>query len=419
MQRILASVSLGALFAASATAQCINISSPGTFLLATDETVSAQQALGLTYPNPVGGALAAGYTHCLVSPNGWIMLTDGVTTVGSPGTLAYGSTGNTATGLGGGAGSMPLLAPFWGDGDTTGALAGEGVYFKISNGFGPAEITFIQTRDSAYTVKKDFRVLIYDTGVILYQYSAGFAVQGGSARYIGVSTRNGSTVAGETLLGTAGAATTSGMCFRTFATGSINLADHEIVFIPDPLGGWMVNPTCGTTIYPPPSAVSVGTGCYAIPGVPPVLPMTLSVDPLPGILFGCTLPLTWTVSNVPEASHIAAGLRACNIMFSIAPAVVGGYDLGTILNIPPSPSGCNGYLFSIEAVVDVSAVNGTGICMSVPFVFCEPPSLIGLVLTTQAIALAPAGVYNGNTNDIGGGNSVWTSNAVQQTFYPF
>jgi len=88
------------------------------------------------------------------------------------------------------------------------------------------------------------------------------------------------------------------------------------------------------------------------------------------------VPMTWTVTNVPEASHILAGLRACNIVFSIGPAFVGGIDLGLILNVPASPSGCNGYLATADAFVDVTTVNGTGICSTAPISFGPPPAAI-------------------------------------------
>jgi hypothetical protein len=482
-------------------------------------------------------------------------------------------------------------------------------------------------------------------------------VQSGSARYVGVSTRNGiATVPPQSPIGNSAPPAdsgTSGMCFKTFPTGAINLEDHRITFVQNGTGGWTAINSCGTpiTIYPPPSQLSVGTGCYAIPGIAhdsfyqvfadtavasaalqgnsmtmspipspagyvavwnpggasayvtpvgatslpvtddgettitpstalntpfgsfaqltisanafitlgplgnhyfdfgpsgadlangtggafyswsdyrdnntspvasgiikyheavvgpdtvlyvtwdnvdrwadpqvscpstlqfqlnlttgevtilwvtlntnttsiygtshlvgfsapgisvnpgsivlstaspiltfpdvvPVVPMAMSINTLPILdILGNTVPMTWTVTNVPEASHILAGLRACNIVFSIGPAFVGGIDLGLILNAPSSPSGCNGYLFTADAFVDVTTVNGTGICTSAAITFGPPPSLIGAVVTTQAIAIAPPGVYNGNVNNINGGgsNSLWTSNAIQQTYNP-
>ncbi|MBL8729440.1 MAG: hypothetical protein JNM25_13475 [Planctomycetes bacterium] len=656
MNRILASLSIGMLLAAPAAAQCLTgLGAAVSTGVAGDDTIGATHyALGLTYANPIGGALPGGYTHVRVCSNGWLMLTDGTLSTGLPGTGSYGSTSNTTAGLGGGAGSFPLIAPYWGDANIVGA--GNAVYVLASSGPGvPAEITWSNTSDYAYTtVQKTVKVLIYDdpAGTIKFQYGTPFAVQGGAARYIGVSTRNGiATVPPQTPLGVAGASSgSSGMCFKTFPTGAVNLVDHEITFSQNGLGGWAVANTCGTPIYPPPLSASVGTGCYSIPGVahesffesfattaatkaaleghsmtltpivspagylatwnvggaaayvapgtapastgvvtlpttddgttvvtspsltplstpfgpsasvgvshngvvfmdplgtagftpsaatmasqvyggffswidfydvpttsgkikteegtvgadtvlyitwdgvnrynvagsntiqfqlnlttgqvdilwvtldgvsspfspgavigytdpgtsvlpaaidldggglplttfpdvPPVLPMALSVDTLPIITLpsGDTVPMTWTVTNVPEASHILAGLRACNIVFSIAPAVVGGLDLGLVLNTPPSLSGCVGYVATADAFVDVTTVNGTGICTSTPFVFSPPPSLIGLVLTTQAIAIAPAGTYAGFPNDIGGGNSLWTSNAIQQTYNP-
>jgi hypothetical protein len=657
MQRILGSLSISLLFAASAAAQCLTAAA-GTSVVAGDDVISAAHVpLGLTYPNPIGGALPGGYTHVLVSTNGWAMLTDGVASTGLPGTTSWGSTADTNAGLGGGAGSFPLLAPYWGDGHT---YTLGNINVTASTGAGvPAEITWFMVSDYAYsTTQKSFKAKVYDTGIIEYEYSAGFAVEGGAARYVGVSTRNGiATVPPQSPIGNSAPPAdsgTSGMCFKTFPTGAVNLADHRITFVQNGSGGWTAINSCGTpiTIYPPPSQLSVGTGCYAIPGVAhdsffeafttvadtkaaleghsmtltpivspagyvatwnnlgaatyvapgtapastgvvtlpttddgttlvtspsltslstpfgpfasltvshngfilmgatsgllgftptaatfasqvdggffswidfydvpttsgkikteegtvgadkilyvtwdavnrynvagtntiqfqlnlttgqvdilwvaldatniplapgaligytapgasvlptaidldggglpyvsfpdvtTVVPMAMSINTLPILdILGNTVPMTWTVTNVPEASHILAGLRACNIVFSIGPAFVGGIDLGLILNAPSSPSGCNGYLFTADAFVDVTTVNGTGICTSAAITFGPPPSLIGAVVTTQAIAIAPPGVYNGNVNNINGGgsNSLWTSNAIQQTYNP-
>jgi hypothetical protein len=174
----------------------------------------------------------------------------------------------------------------------------------------------------------------------------------------------------------------------------------------------------GVSALPAPITLATALPVTTFPDVPAVVPMALSVNVLPEIVMsGDTVPMTWTVTNVPEATQIAPMVRACNIVFSVGLAAAPAYDLGFILNVlPATPSGCNGYLFSADAFVDVSTLNGTGICTSSALVFSPPPSLVGLVLTTQAIAIAPAGVYAGSTNDIGGGNSLWSSNAVTQTY---
>lgn len=662
MNRILASLSITALLAAPAAAQCLTGlgAATSTGVVGDDSIGATHFALGLTYPNPVGGALAGGYTHVRVCTNGWLMLTDGTLSTGLPGGSSYGSTSNTTAGLGGGAGSFPLIAPYWGDANIVGA--GNSVYVLAGvPGVSPAEITWSNTSDfGSTTIKKTVKVKIYDdvSGTVEFEYGTPFANAGtGSVRYIGVSTRNGiATVPAQTQLGVGGASSgTSGMCFKTFPTGAINLADHAIRFTQNGTGGWDVANICGTPLFPPPASVSVGTGCYTIPAVPhdtfyqqfndftsaataltgnsltmvpissppgyaaswnvgggaayfpptsatgtvtslavsddgsdpitpsvamaspfgaipalrvshngiltlgtaanqgtdfsptgaeictfngagafyswadfrdsntvpvasgvikyyeetvgpnqilyvtwdavdrwsnpqvtnantwqfqanlttgqvdivwalmspnststftggnncvvgysapgvsgnpgsidlatalpivtfpdvpAVAPMAMTVNSLPIVTLpsGDTVPMTWTVTNVPEATQIGAMVRACNVVFSIAPAFVGGYDLGSV--ITAVPSGCTGYVATADAFVDVSAINGTGICTSPAFVFSPPPSLIGAVITTQAIALAPAGVYAGFTNDIGGGNSLWSSNAVQQTYNP-
>jgi hypothetical protein len=173
----------------------------------------------------------------------------------------------------------------------------------------------------------------------------------------------------------------------------------------------------GAGVSADPGSVTLSTALPII-HTKDVSPMALSVNVLPEITGGgSTVPMTWTVSNVPEASHILANLRACNIVFSIAPAFVAGIDLGFVNNPPfAGANGCRGYVFTADAFVDVTTLNATGVCTSIPFVFSPPPSLVGLVLTTQAIAIAPAGTYAGFANDIGGGNSLWTSNAVEQTY---
>ena len=74
MRRILALLSLGAALAAPAAAQCLDVSSPGTATSTTgDDSINATHfALGITYPNMVGGALPGGYTHARICTNGWI-----------------------------------------------------------------------------------------------------------------------------------------------------------------------------------------------------------------------------------------------------------------------------------------------------------------------------------------------------------
>jgi hypothetical protein len=154
-------------------------------------------------------------------------------------------------------------------------------------------------------------------------------------------------------------------------------------------------------------------------GTANVLPLTLGASPNPGVnLSGTTVPLTWTVTNVPEASHIGPMVRACNIVFSIggASTFYPGLDLGPLgFNI--GAGGCRLHVGSFDAFVDVSAVNGTGICTLGPLTFSGPPSLIGLVVTTQAFAIFPPNSGKGGVNNIGA-HGLLTSNAIRQVYNP-
>lgn len=421
MPRFLTALSLAAFLAAPAAAQCFSTADVGTPTgIVGDDAISGHVALGFTYPNLFGAAvLTGGYTHVQVCTNGWAMLTDGFTSTGLPAAGSYGSLADTPAGLGGGALGQPLLMPWWGDGNLyplnspVGTHMQPGVYVKAGAVGVPAEITWINHSDfGGAATKKSFKALIYPNGDIEYQYSKSHVQTGVAPRYVGVSARNGVLLAPPPSDLSLTGATTGKILYETFPPSPFDLASYSILFVPNLIaGGWTQTVSCtGSGVGPAPAAITVGTGCYA------PSPMTLSVDLPPGLgISGETFPMTWTVTNVPA---LFFATRACYLAFSIFPPFVPGVDLGFIGDPDfPGANCCSAYIVSMDAVVDISSnPNTTGICPSPAWVFMPPPSLIGVVLTTQAFALAPAGIYNGCDNDIGGGLSLWTSNAIQQTY---
>ena len=142
MNGMLASLSAAALLAAPAVAQCLNVDKPGWLVgVGDDATFAPHYDLGFFFP--MVGSLKGGYTHFRVSPNGWLMLTNGLD---SPGLRSgFGSVDS----IRGDAHSWPCIAPFWRDLDVA---APGGVYVDNSTHAGQScTISWVDAVDYSHT----------------------------------------------------------------------------------------------------------------------------------------------------------------------------------------------------------------------------------------------------------------------------
>ena len=257
MNRILACLSTAAFFAAAATAQCGNFTSPGTLLGQGDDTLFVAQPLGFTF-TMAGSAGTTTWTHVRVSTNGVAMLTDAAGTLtNSPTGTSYGSiAAATAGSLYGPAGSNPRLAPFWGDLDSTGA--GNGVFFSTVPGVS-AKITWNNVVEWNTAPQKTFAVEIFANGNIEFSYGAGMQVVGGT-KYVGISSANGTAVPAASNFTPGPVVSAGGAQHQLFTAGQFDMAINVLQFVPAG-AGWVETVTCAVNAA---SHTNYGAGCYNI-----------------------------------------------------------------------------------------------------------------------------------------------------------
>lgn len=265
MNRLFASISIVALAAATASAQCLDVSSPGTLItglgVGADDVVAAA-FLPLGFSFPVAGAALPSYSHVRVGSNGWIFLTDGVSTAGLPGSSSYGSTANTSSGLRGAAGNHPLLCPWWGD---LAVGTGGGVYIdNTSNPGVSCKINFVNVFDwNSPAILKSFQAELFATGEVRFTYSAGMnnaATASALTRYVGVSARNNVALPATSNLVPGPASSAAGLIFETFAVGAFDGGGSTLSFVPSG-AGWNESVTCQFLAA---SNTSYGAGCYTV-----------------------------------------------------------------------------------------------------------------------------------------------------------
>lgn len=254
MNRILASLSAVGLFAVAATAQCLNVASPGTLIGTGDDTAFATHyALGFSMP--VAGSALGSYTHFRVGTNGWIILTNGTTTpAGSPaGGSPYGSDALVAGTV---AGYAPRVIPFWRDMTIT---APGGLYYDSTSNPGVScKITFKDTRDYNVLPTKSYQAELFASGEIRMSYSGGMNVVQSASAWVGVSRGNGQTIPTQSDLSAGAASAGVGCVFQSFTTGTFDLADKTLSYMPDGSGGWNVSVICQAAFH-----AGYGTGCYS------------------------------------------------------------------------------------------------------------------------------------------------------------
>jgi hypothetical protein len=168
MHRLLPPLSLVfGLLAVPAAAQCFDPNVLGTFVLSGDEGHSIHLPLGFAFP--MAGSTGT-WTHVRVSPNGWLVLTDGVNSNQLPSPAFLPSvTPGASNSLYGPTGSNPRIAPYWTDLDTTGS---GGVFIDTAGTSGhSARITWWGARAFQQTHAMTIQVELYATGEVRMRYT--------------------------------------------------------------------------------------------------------------------------------------------------------------------------------------------------------------------------------------------------------
>ncbi|HEX5052767.1 MAG TPA: hypothetical protein VFZ65_13405 [Planctomycetota bacterium] len=255
MNRLLTTLSAAALFATGVTAQCLNVASPGTLIGIGDDTYfTTHYALGFAFP--VAGSVNGTYTHFRVSCNGWLVLTDGVTTPAAGAPASYGSVASVL----GAAGGAPRILPFARDLNLTAANSAGLYYDNTSNPGVSCRISWVNAVDySNLGPAKSFQVELFNTGEIKMTYSSPCNVIGASSAYVAVSNGNGVVDPGQADL-SAAPASAVGAIYQVFPTGSFDLGGSSIVATPSG-SGYSVATTCQFLAA---SHNNYGSGCYNI-----------------------------------------------------------------------------------------------------------------------------------------------------------
>ena len=247
MNRLLACVSSAALFAASASAQCLPAGNAPTSLGIGDDTLFPVTAMGINFP--MVGAQAPLFTHCVVSTNGVLYLTTGGGASGAAAN-AYGSVAQ----LTGVAGSSPRIAAFWDDLEGLPANAANvGYDTSVAGRF---RVKYVNVNEFLTASVKSFMVDLFDTGVVTITYGTGTTVSNGTAE-VGVSIGNGVANPGGSNL-SASPTSATGIVYEIFdaVTNAIDLAGKSISFVPAG-AGYSVGTTCQAAFHE-----TYGTGCY-------------------------------------------------------------------------------------------------------------------------------------------------------------
>ena len=236
-------------FAASAAAQCLDLTAPATPLGTGDDTLFAPVAMGISFP--MAGAIGGPFTHAAVSTNGVVFLTTGGAPGGSTATM-YGSTAD----LQGAAGAAPRIAPFWTDLAT---VAPSGQVAVDTSVAGRCAIRWVDAAEFFGVEPKSFQVELFSTGVVRFSFAAGMACESQLA-LVGLSVGDAAVLAGPSDLsaGPFGGSEATYQVFDPSAT-PFDLAGTTLTLTPSG-GSYQVSTSCE-----PARHVEFGTGCYAVP----------------------------------------------------------------------------------------------------------------------------------------------------------
>ncbi|MBL8752830.1 MAG: hypothetical protein JNK15_05970 [Planctomycetes bacterium] len=246
----------GLLLASPAAAQCFDPSVLGTAVTGGGDVISGHVPLGFAFPMP-GSAGSGSWTHVRICTNGWLALTDGVSSVGIPSPYNYGSVAvGYANSLYGPAGSNPRIAPYWTDLTMTGV---GGIFIdNLTTPGSSTRITWYGAQEYGWANSKTFQAELYATGAVALRYWGTAANQGSIV--CGLSAANGTGAQPQCDLVPGPATTQVPGMHQVFAVGTQDLDWMEITFTPQG-GGYHEVLTCGMQA----NHTNYGSGCYTTP----------------------------------------------------------------------------------------------------------------------------------------------------------
>lgn len=367
MQRLRA-LSLFAL-AAFAPAQCFDLNF-GTNLGVGPDTVFPIQPIGFAFP--LAGTT---YTHIHVSDKCYAYLSNNGTP--APAGADFSATaGELVTG-------SPRICPLWAD---IQAQAANNAAVHLNSTATECTVTWKNVRCYNNTSGIfDVQMKLFASGEIKFFYGPGATNQSVSTQptwqvgIVGVSPGGGVTPPTSLDL-SLGATTTDNTVFEEFLVGgSFDMPDNGLHLIPtNP--GWVAVPlgapaNCASTS-------NYGTGCGS-----PALGLTTTGGPALG-----SNTFTFRISNVPAALPVSA-------LFFGDTVVNPGVSLAAI-----GMNGCNAYSNGNLLSLTLPATAGVS---SVPLPIPNQLNLIGITMSTQALAFSPAttaGLIASNGNQFTVGN---------------
>lgn len=247
MNRSLRLVSAAVTLAVAASAQCFTTGGTSVTMAGNDDNLSAETPLGITFP--MAGGLIGNYTHCVISTNGVLYLTDGTGAVGASATN-YGS----VTQLRGSAGDSPRIAPYWDD--LWAAPTGWDITIESTASSCTVRWMNVLEWNNTTGAPKSFSVTLNDTGIIDIAYdnfdNAGTVL-------CGVSGGNGVADPGSIDLSGSPTGSTE-IVYESFPLGTFDLLNSTLTFVPNGVGYDVVT----SCVAQPAANTAIGTGCYAI-----------------------------------------------------------------------------------------------------------------------------------------------------------
>ncbi len=294
----------GVLLASPVAAQCFNPSVLGTAVTGGDDVISGHVPLGFAFPMS-GSAGSGSWTHVRICTNGWLALTDGVSSVGLPFYNDYGSVavGSTSS-LYGPVGSNPRIAPYWADLTTVGT---GGIFIDNATTLGSStRITWYGASEYGWANSKTFQAELYATGAVVLRYWGG-AVNWNTI-VCGLSAANGTGAQPQCDLVPGPATTQVPGMHEVFGSMTQDLDWMDITFTPQG-GGYHEVLTCGMQA----NHTTYGSGCY-------------------------TTPAQGFYEHLPTAAQAAAALTLNAVQFTIAGGsyAAAWQPVGGANYIPPS-----------------------------------------------------------------------------------
>mgnify|MGYP001293351451 CR=1 FL=1 len=234
MNRSLAILSAGALFAATAAAQTFESNFGTQLLTLADDSVTTTQTMNISFP--MGGVFTS-YDQCRVNSNGLIMLwnSSAPTFLGST-TTGYSTLPATmVTNLRTIAGNGPRIAPYWRDLDDVNVFVNDTVAGRYT-----VTWTNCQHWTSGGPIGTPFtmQAQLLSTGEVWFFYDAN-ANQQNIQPIGGISQGNAVAAPSATDL-SAGAVgvSTSQIVYESWGAGAFDLADSFVQFTPNGSGGY-------------------------------------------------------------------------------------------------------------------------------------------------------------------------------------